>query len=550
MNRVTTTLFRHVGETELPAAFTGTVPIFVAKSAKMGLPPSRCQRGQVHVFGLRVECDGTSTGRKMDQSPVNGYDRITVRIKTGRTTQGQRIGMQAKPSTRQLLGLSAAIVLFVSTVQLMGDEAAGSHPATEDRPAMSNPPSVNDTGEDRDWFDRTRGASPTEPAKELPSGAVPAMDAPVYPPFQEPCRASRVYRSALLGRLWARGEYLLWGMKGVDLPPLLTTSTLATAPEDAGVLGDPNTSVLFGDETIHDEMRSGGRFTLGWWWDPSQMGGVEATYFGLPVKALRHHAHGWGDQIVARPYLDVENDEQAADLVAYPGLLDGAVDVRADMELQGAELLMRRLVLRRPALRVDLLGGYRYGRLLDRLTITEQAVSLDAASGYDVDAVIDRYDLFKSTNDFHGGELGLIARWSRGCWSVRLSAKVALGGTDSRAIVDGATSVVDDQSSTDYVGGLLALPTNIGYHRDTEFAVLSELGVSIEYQLMCDLRISVGYDFLHWNHVGRAADQIDLGINPTQIPPDTLVGESRPEFAWRKTDFWAQGLSICLEQQF
>ena len=36
-------------------------------------PPSRCQRGQIHVFGLRVEGDGASTGRKTDQSPVNGY---------------------------------------------------------------------------------------------------------------------------------------------------------------------------------------------------------------------------------------------------------------------------------------------------------------------------------------------------------------------------------------------------------------------------------------------------------------------------------------------
>jgi len=458
--------------------------------------------------------------------------------------------MQAKPSTRRFLGLSATIVLFVGTVQLEADEVAGPHPATENRPATSAQPSVTGIGEDRERFDPTVDASADEAAKELPDDAGPAGEAPVYAPFQEPCRASRVYRSPLLGRLWARGEYLLWGMKGVDLPALVTGSPLQTAPEDAGVLGEPETSVRFGDETIYDAMRSGGRFTLGWWWDLSRTGGVQATYFGLPVKALRHHAHGGGNRIVARPYFDVENDEQAAHLVAYPGLLDGAVDVRADMELQGAEVLVRRLMVCRPGLRVDLLSGYRYGRLLDRLTIAEQAVSLDAASGYDVDAVIDRYDLFKSTNDFHGGELGLVARWSRGCWAVRLSAKVALGGTDSRAIVDGTTRIVEDPASTDYRGGLLALPTNLGYYRDTEFAVLSELGISIEYQLTCELRISVGYDFLHWNHVGRAADQIDLGINPTQIPPDALLGESRPEFAWSKTDFWAQGVSIRLEQQF
>ena len=460
------------------------------------------------------------------------------------------MGTQAKPSTRQLLALSTAIVLFAGTAPLRAEKVAGPNPVTEDRPASPDQPSAADVGEDRDWLDAPDAQSPSEAAKELQDGADWGLHAPVYPPFQEYCRASRVYRSPLLGRLWARGEYLLWGMKGVDLPALVTTSPLGTPEEDAGVLGEPGTSVLFGDETIYDEMRSGGRFTLGWWWDPRQMGGVEVTYFGLPAKALRHHSHGWGNRIVARPYLDVENDQQAAHLVAYPGLLDGSVDVRADTELQGAEVLLRNLVLCRSALRIDLLGGYRYGRLLDRLTIDELAISLDADSGYDVDTIIERYDLFKSTNDFHGGELGLAARWSRGCWSVRLSGKVAVGGTTSRVIVDGATSIVDDQSSAGYLGGLLALPSNIGYYTDTEFAVLSELGVSLECQLACDLRISVGYDLLHWNHVGRAADQIDLGINPTQIPPETLVGESRPAFPWTTTDFWAQGLNICLEQQF
>jgi len=456
--------------------------------------------------------------------------------------------MQARPSTRQLLALSTAVVLFAGTVQLRADEIAGPDPVTEDRPGSSDQQSATDGGQDQDWFDAADAKSPSEAAKELPDGAVPAMHAPVYPPFQEHCRASRVYRSPLLGRLWARGEYLLWGMKGVDIPALVTSSPLETDLDLAGVL--PDASILFGDQTIHDEMRSGGRFTLGFWWDTRQVSGVEATYFGLPAKAVKHHSEGRGNRIVARPYLDVVDDEQAAHLVAYPDLLDGSVDVRADTELQGAEVLMRRLVVCRPGVRVDLLGGYRYGRLLDRLTISEQAVSLDALSGYDVDTIIGRYDLFKSTNDFHGGEFGLAARWFRGCWSVRLSAKVAMGGTTSRAIVDGATSIVDDQSSADYVGGLLALPSNIGYYTDTELAFLSELGVSLEYQLTCDLRISVGYDLLHWNQVGRAADQIDLGIDPGQVPPEESDGETRPAFPGRTTDFWAQGLNICIEQQF
>jgi hypothetical protein len=326
--------------------------------------------------------------------------------------------------------------------------------------------------------------------------------------------------------------------------------------EEAGVLGEPDTSVLIGDTTIYDEMRSGGRFTLGFWWDTRQTAGVQATYFGLPAKAWKDHAHGRGHRIVARPYLDINTGEQDALLVAYPDLLDGSVDVRADTELQGAEVLLRRIAVCRPGFRMDWLGGYRFGRLLDRLEIGQLSTSpaLPPSGEYDPGTIVtttQRFDLFKSTNDFHGGELGLSARWARGCWSVRAVGKVALGGTITRTVIDGATGQsVTGQDPRTYLGGMLALPTGAGYYTDAEFAVLSELGLSLECRLTCDLRISLGYDLLHWNHVGRAGDQIDLRINPTQIPPDSLDGKRRPKFGWKTSDFWAQGLNLSVEQQF
>jgi hypothetical protein len=141
--------------------------------------------------------------------------------------------------------------------------------------------------------------------------------------------------------------------------------------------------------------------------------------------------------------------------------------------------------------------------------------------------------------------------------------KVAIGGTITRTSIDGGTTLTtttvthEDQDTTNtktavasHLGGMLALPTNAGYYMEPEFAVLSELGISLEYQLTCDLRVSVGYDLLHWNQVGRAGEQVDLRINPTQIPPGNLAGRRRPKFGWKTDDFWAQGLNISIEQQF
>ena len=220
------------------------------------------------------------------------------------------------------------------------------------------------------------------------------------------------------------------------------------------------------------------------------------------------------------------------------------------MELQGAEVLLRRLAVCRPALRVDMLGGYRFGRLVDRLTAHQQSTSLDALSGYDPGTILDRIDVFKSTNDFHGGEAGFAARWTRGCWSVELLGKVGLGATWTRVVVKGATTTTLGNSTLTYLGGLLALPSNIGYYCQREVTLLSELGVSLRCQVTCDLSVSVGFDLLHWSRVGRAADQIDLCLDPGQIPPGLWTGETQPGLALDTSEFWAQGLHVSVEHQF
>src|SRR5262249_13371755 len=61
------------------------------------------------------------------------------------------------------------------------------------------------------------------------------------------------------GRVWVRGEYLLWWTKSSPLPPLVTTSPIGTPVGEAGVLGQFGTSILFGGESVSDNPRSGGR---------------------------------------------------------------------------------------------------------------------------------------------------------------------------------------------------------------------------------------------------------------------------------------------------
>ena len=130
--------------------------------------------------------------------------------------------------------------------------------------------------------------------------------------------------SPLRGRLWVRGEYLLWWMQGSGLPPVVTTSPAGTRPEVAGVLGQSGTSILFGDSTVNTDARSGARISLGYWFDSSCHDvGIQASYLGIGRETTSFFAASPDTPIIARPYYDTQLGTQAAMLIAHPDFLSG-----------------------------------------------------------------------------------------------------------------------------------------------------------------------------------------------------------------------------------
>ena len=141
------------------------------------------------------------------------------------------------------------------------------------------------------------------------------------------------------GRLWTRAEYLLWWTRGANLPILATTSPAGTSPENSGVLGQPGTSVLFGDGAAMTAARSGGRFSLGYLICPPAGFGVEANYLFLGSAAARYQADSSTIPILARPYYDLGLNTESALLASHPDFLSGAVSVNATTDFKGAEVL-------------------------------------------------------------------------------------------------------------------------------------------------------------------------------------------------------------------
>jgi hypothetical protein len=136
-------------------------------------------------------------------------------------------------------------------------------------------------------------------------------------------------------RFWAEAEYLRWTVKGDKLPALVTTSPPGTPPAQRGVLGFPGTAVLFGDSTVNDGWRSGGRAEAGFWFDDRRTSGIETSGFQLGDASANFRASSDGNSILARPFLDATTTRQDALLIASPGLLSGQITANETSHFSG-----------------------------------------------------------------------------------------------------------------------------------------------------------------------------------------------------------------------
>jgi hypothetical protein len=154
-------------------------------------------------------------------------------------------------------------------------------------------------------------------------------------------------------------------------------------------------------------------------------------------------------------------------------------------------------------------------------------------------------DEFAITNNFNGLDLGLTGESRYGAWTLAWLGKMAVGANYSTAQINGSSTITAGGGAPVVSpGGLLALPSNMGNFSQARFAVVPELALKVGYQVTSQFRIHAGYDFLFWSNVVRPGNVIDTGINPTQIPPGTLVGARRPAPRPDGSDFWAQGLDL------
>ena len=123
---------------------------------------------------------------------------------------------------------------------------------------------------------------------------------------------------------------------------------------------------------------------------------------------------------------------------------------------------------------------------------------------------------------------------------------VALGTNAERIFINGNTTTSFPGAATAVSpGGLYALSSNIGNYTHNNFAAIPQISGRIGYRLTENFTAFVGYTFIYWGNVARAADQIDTSINTANIPPvQPSTGPARPAFTLHESSFWAQGITL------
>jgi hypothetical protein len=346
----------------------------------------------------------------------------------------------------------------------------------------------------------------------------------------------------------ARLEYLMWWGRGQNIPALVTTSPNGTPQNEAGVLGFPNTTTLFGNQGIQQNLRSGFRITINHELENGDR--IGGRFWGLEQARTNFSRASTGDPILGIPFFNTQLPGEDAQLVAFPGVTtDGSVNVRTGNEILGADAWLRRCISRDACFQMDWLAGYQFVRMNDSLFMNSTQTDITGGAA-PAGTVISVADNFRTSNEFHGGTLGLVVDNRYGALQLDLLAKVAIGNMHETVNISGSNTVTQPGiGPVTTAGGLFAQGTNSGIRSRNRLAFIPEINCNLGYRVNDQWSFTIGYSFLYLSDVVVAGGQIDRTINLSQNP-GPIVGPVRPAPLQNSTDYWVQGLSLGADYRF
>jgi hypothetical protein len=372
----------------------------------------------------------------------------------------------------------------------------------------------------------TEPAPPAEPA-------VPTDPVPECPPW----------------RVWARFEGLAWRVSAAPLPILLTAGD-PFDPVAPGALGRPGTVPLYGGDTQYPTL-TGGRTTIGAWFDCDAHIGMDASFFvfGRQTMGITAGSDALGNPPLYIPIFRPEVGREGSFAISDPfgqgqGPVGGRITIASSLRFWGWDTHAIIDLDRTARWDVALLFGVRY------LDLTEQ---LDLSGTLD-DNVFDIHSRFREAfgvrNQFYGSQIGTLLGWRRSCFTVDFLGKIAIGATHEVVNI-GGTSTFSGTGTPNgtFAGAILTQPSNIGRQSTENLAVVPEMQLKAGVSLGRCVNLFLGYEVLYWSDVVRAGNQVDHAVNvPAVAGMPQGAAEPRPLF--RTSDFWAQGVTFGVELKY
>lgn len=389
--------------------------------------------------------------------------------------------------------------------------------------------------------------------------------------------------------LYGTFEYLLWFPKAMSVDaPLLSTS----APLGRGAIGNLTTHIVAGAEDFGFNTQSGFRLNVGTFLSPNRRVGLDVGAFWLGDATVSRDTASdtFGNPLIARPFVDTLSGLQSALLVAYPNYASGLGSVRVSTGLWSIEgnallNLFRSEPTEERWLTVNATVGYRYLNLNESVSVQTRSTLLSRGVNPDFSAgdpavlsqpnvaafgglfvfgtpTIGVDDLFETTNQFHGGQVGLSSELRWGRCVMAMSSKLAIGNMHQELEISGFSTLSPGLASPStgvavpsvVKGGLLATDGNIGRFQRDDFAVIPELNLSLGYALSPGITLFGGYNFLYLSEVLRPGSQITTNVNPSVVPTSydygRLGGIPGHTVPMATEEFWVHGLNFGIQLRF
>lgn len=359
---------------------------------------------------------------------------------------------------------------------------------------------------------------------------------------KEPAASAAVAEGRSGGNSFVEGEVLFWWVNSGTVPTLATTAMNS----QFGYLGAPGTTALFGPGPFGDAARNGFRFRAGWFSDCNNHG-INASLFVLGRETVGSTIDSNDFPTIARPFFAANLNGEFVELVAFPGVATGRLEIEQTSFLWGADINYSRRPCQHPCM--ELFAGFRYLNLQETLSITETLTAGPNAPD-PVGTRITVRDQFTAKNNFYGPQLGAAGGWRFGRAALDVRGSIALGATNRELIIEGfQTRTRPGQPREVFAGGLLAAGPNLGTFEQNVFSAVPEVTINLGVFVRPNVKAYIGYNLIAWSGVVRPGNAIDRVVDLTFVPnaPDVPFAADRPQPVFASSTAVIQGIQFGLQ---